>query len=129
MGPDIFLLFYWNVTVLKCSVSFCCTTQRISYLRTQAPPSWLSLPSPIPALLVITEHRVGSLSYPAAPASYDPCSSVCMPILISNFIPPSSYPCPQIHSPHPHLYSCPASRLSCTIFNNYSRGLPWWLRW
>ena len=91
------------------------------------PPGSPSQPPPGPP----GHHRApgGLPELPAAPASCDPRGSVCMPILISNFIPPSSSPCPQIHSPRLHLYSCPASRLRCSIFNSYSRGLPWWLRW
>ena len=41
-----------------------------------------------------------------------------MLMLLSHFIPayPSPSPCPQVHSLHPHLYSCPSPRFIRTFF-------------
>ena len=72
--------------------------------------------SPIPhsPVLAIAEHREHSLSYPAAPESCDPCGSVCMPILISNFIPPSPSLC--VHKFILHIYiSTPALQAGSAV--------------
>ena len=50
-------------------------------------------------------------------AVYFTHGSVYMSIPISQFIPPSlPPPCPHVHSLCLHLYSCPANRFICTIF-------------
>ena len=52
------------------------------------------------------------------PTSYFTFGSVYMSMPFSHFVPayPSPSPCPQVHSLHLRLYSCPAPRFFRTIF-------------
>ena len=85
-------------------------------------PSLLSLPPtlPFPPLQVDTKHGadlpVLCSCFPLA--IYFTFGSVCMSMPLSHFIPayPSPSPCPQVHSPRLHLYSCPAPRFIRTVF-------------
>ena len=84
--------------------------------------SLLHLPPtlPIPHLQVVTKHRAdlpvlcGCFSL----AIYFTFGSVYMSMPLSHFIPayPPPFPCPQVHSLHLCLYSCPAPRFFITIF-------------
>ena len=84
-------------------------------------PSLLHLPPTlhIPPLYVITKHQadlpVLGNYFPLA--IYFTFASVYMSVLLSDFVPayPSPSPCPQVHSLHLHLYSCPAPRFITTI--------------
>ena len=85
-------------------------------------PSFLHLPPtlPIPPLQVDTKHRadlpVLCSCFPLA--IYFTFGSLYMSMPLSHFVPayPSHSPCPQFHSLHLHLYSCPAPRFFRTIF-------------
>ena len=59
-----------------------------------SPPSCASFPSPIPPLWIITEHEAGRpVLYSNFPALYHfTHDSVCMPLLLSQFGPPSLSP-------------------------------------
>ena len=80
----------------------------ISYLL-RLPPTL-----PIPPLQVDTKHRadlpVLCSCFPLA--IYFTFGNVCMSMPLSHFAQayPSPSPCPQVHSLHLHLYSCPAPR-------------------
>ena len=83
----------------------------------------LACPShpPYPTLQVIAKHRadlpVRCSCFPLA--VYFTFGSVYMSVLPSYFVPafPSPSPCPQVHSLHLCLYSCPAPRFFRTIFS------------
>ena len=85
-------------------------------------PSLLRLPPtrPIPPLQVVTKHRadlpVLCSCFPLAICFT--FGSVYMSMPLSHFVPayPSPSPCPQVHSLHLRLYSCPAPRFFRTIF-------------
>ena len=85
-------------------------------------PSLLHFPPtlPIPPLQVVTKHQadlpVLCGCFPLA--MYFTFGSVYKSMPLSHFVPayPSSSPCPQVHSLHLHLYSCPAPRFFRTIF-------------
>ena len=88
--------FYWNIVVLQC-FSLYSTEGLISYTYTcilsllNIPP-----PSPHPILLVITEYQDGLpvlyINFPIYQlASYFIHDSVCISVLLSQFVPPS--PC------------------------------------
>ena len=85
-------------------------------------PSLLGLPPiiPIPPLQVVTKHRadlpVLCGCFPLA--IYFTCGSVYMSMPLSHIVPayPSPSPCPQVHSLHLCLYSCPAPRFLRTFF-------------
>ena len=89
-------------------------------------PSLLRLPAtlPIPPLQVVTKHRadlpVLCNCFPLA--IYFTFGSVYMSMPLSHFVPdyPSPSLCPQVHSLHLCLYSCPAPRFFITIFKKYS---------
>ena len=75
---------------------------------------------PIPPLQVVTKHRA---DLPVLCGCFPRAicftfGSVYMSMLLSHFIPayPSPSLCPQVHSLHLHLYSCPAPRFIRTIF-------------
>ena len=84
--------------------------------------SLLRLPPtlPIPPLWVVTKHRadfpVLCGCFPLA--IYLTFGSVYMSVPLSHFVPayPSPSPCPQVHSLHLRLYSCPAPRFFRTFF-------------
>ena len=84
--------------------------------------SLLGLPPtlPIPPLQVVTKHPadlpVLCGCFPLA--IYFTFGSVYMSMPLSHFIPayPSPSPCPQVHSLHLRLCSCPAPRFFRTIF-------------
>ena len=84
-------------------------------------PSLLRLPPtlPIPPPQVVTKHRadlpVLCSCFPLA--IYFTFGSVYMSMLRFHFVPPYLSPslCPQVHSLHLHLYSCPAPRFMRTI--------------
>ena len=84
--------------------------------------SLLRLPPtlPIPPLQVVTKHGadipVLCSCFPLAICFT--FGSIYMSVLLSHFIPAYPYPstCPQVHSLHLHLYSCPAPRFIRTIF-------------
>ena len=86
-------------------------------------PSLLRLPPtlPIPPLYVVTKHRadlpVLCGCFPLA--IYFTFGSVYMSMPLSHFVPayPSPSLCPQVHSLHLHLYSCPAPRFFRTFMN------------
>ena len=75
---------------------------------------------PIPPLQLVTKHRadlpVLCSCFPLA--IYFTFGSVYMSVLLSHFVPASPSPgsCPQVHSLHLRLYSCPATRLISTVF-------------
>ena len=85
-------------------------------------PSLLHLPPtfPTPLLQVVTKHQadlpVLCGCFPLA--IYFTFGSVYMSMPRSHFLPayPSHSPCPQIHSLHMRLYSCPAPRFFRTFF-------------
>ena len=85
-------------------------------------PSLLHLPPtlPIPLLQVVTKHRADlPVLYSCFPlAIYFTFGSVYMSVLLSHFVPAyfSPTPCPQVHSQHLHLYSCPAPRFFRIFF-------------
>ena len=120
-----FLIFFHCLTSLleyKCFTAVCqfrSTTKRISHTYTHvpiSPPSHISLPPtlPIPPLQAVTKHRadlpVLCGCFPLA--IYFMFGSVYMSMPLSHFVPAYSppSPCPQVHSLHLHLYSCPALR-------------------
>ena len=84
-------------------------------------PSLLSLPPtlPIPPLQVVTQHPadlpVLCSSFPLVIYFTFGCVYMSMPL--SHFVLASlPTPCPQVHSLHLRLYSCPATRFISTIF-------------
>ena len=85
-------------------------------------PSLLHLPPtlPNPPLQVVTKHQADLLllcgCFPLA--IYLIFSSVYMSRLLSHFLPnyPSPSLCPQVHSLHLRLYSCPGPRFFRPIF-------------
>ena len=114
---------YWSIIALQWSVSFCCITLNQLYIYIYPHiSSLLHLPPtlPIPTLWVVTKH-LADLSvlcsfFPLA--IYITFGSVYMSMPLSHFVPayPSPSPCPQVHSLHLHVYSCPAPRFFRTIF-------------
>ena len=84
--------------------------------------SLLCLPPtlPIPPFSVVTKHRadlpVLCSCFPLA--IYFIFGSVYMSMSLSHFITayPTPFPCPQVHSLHLRLYSCPAPRFIRTIY-------------
>ena len=84
-------------------------------------PSLLRLPPtlPIPPLQVVTKHQADLpvLCGCFPPAIYFTFGSVYMSMPLSHFVPasPSHSLCPQVHSLHLRLYSCPAPRFFRTI--------------
>ena len=85
-------------------------------------PSLLRLPPPlpIPPLQVVTKHRA---DFPVLCGCFPLAicftfGSVYMSMPLSHFVPayPSPSPCPQVHSLHLRLYSCPAPRFFRTFF-------------
>ena len=85
-------------------------------------PSLQYLPPilPIPPLQVVTKHRADlPVLYGCFPlAIYFTFGSVYMSMSLSHFVSayPSSFLCPQVHSLHLRLYSCPVPRFVRTIF-------------
>ena len=85
-------------------------------------PSLLPLPPtlPISLLEVVTKHRtdlpVLCGCFPLG--IYFTFGSIYISMLLSHFVPAYLSPslCPQVHSLHLHLYSCPAPRFFRTIF-------------
>ena len=84
--------------------------------------SLLHLPDilPIPPLQVVTKHRT-DLSVLCGCFPLAICftfGTVYMSMPLSHFVPayPSPFPCPQVHSLHLHLYSCPTPRFFRTFF-------------
>ena len=92
------------------------------YICSRILPSCISLPPalPIPHLQVVTKHRADlPLLCSCFPlAIYFTFGSVYMSMPLPHFVPayPSPSPCPQVHSLHLHLYSCPAPRFFRTNF-------------
>ena len=94
-------------------------------------PSFLSFPTtpPTPPLQVITEHRA---ELPVSHSSFPLASYFHMAVYIcqsyshnlSHLLLPLL--CPQISSLHLHLYSCPGTKFTCTIFldSTYMRQYP-----
>ena len=84
-------------------------------------PSLQYLPPilPIPPLQVVTKHRADlPVLYGCFPlAIYFTFGSVYMSMSLSHFVSayPSSFLCPQVHSLHLRLYSCPVPRFFRTI--------------
>ena len=75
-----------------------------------SPPSWLPFPSPHPT-------NLGSLLCGGfLLASCWTYGSMCSAVLLSVCPPSPPSLCPQIHSQHLRLYSCPANRFIRTIF-------------
>ena len=85
-------------------------------------PSLLCLPHtlPIPPLQVVTKHRADlPVLRGCFPLTiYFTFGSVYMSMPLSHFVPayPSPFPCPQVHSLHLRLYSCPAPRFIEPVF-------------
>ena len=84
-----------------------------------SPPSWASLPPPLPPL-----GRHGAAGWaPCVPqqpplAGYFTHCGVHVSALLSQFVYSLLFPlCPQVHSLHLHLCSCPANRFIGTIFH------------
>ena len=76
---------------------------------------------PIPPLQGVTKHRA-DLPVPCGCFPLAICftfDSVYMSMPLSHFVPayPSHSLCPQVHSLHLHLYSCPATRFFMTFFS------------
>ena len=127
--PRTFILFsffkhiYWSIIALQWCVSFCFITKWISYTYTYipiSPPSWVSFPRSLSHHSRWSQStQLISLCYVAVPlAIYFMFGSVYMSMPLSHFVPayPSHSLCPQIHSLHLRLYSCPAPRFFRTIF-------------
>ena len=87
--------------------------------------SLLHLPRtvPNPPLQVVTKHRadlpVLCSCFPLA--IYFTFGNIYKSMPLSHFVSayPSPFPCPQVHSLHLRLYSCPAPRFFITILNNF----------
>ena len=79
------LFFNWRKIALQCCVGLCLTAMQIS----RNYPYITSLPSPNPALQVITEHQAGPpvLCSNFSPTIYFTHGSVYMLMLLSPFIP------------------------------------------
>ena len=81
--------------------------------------SWASLPPPRPSLWVVTEHRA---ELPVLCSSFPQLSvSPIAMHICQRYSPSSSHPslpalCPQVHSQHLPLFSCPANCFTSTVF-------------
>ena len=122
-------LFNWRIIALQFCVDFCSTTAQRSHNSVCvcvcryiyiSPPSWAFLPLiPCPNFLGHSECQAGfPVLYGSFPlAMYFTYGSVYMWYYFLNlpqpFLPPL---CPQVHSLHLRLYSCPTNKLICTIF-------------
>ena len=120
-------------------LSFCCITKWISYVYIYPPiPSLLRLPLTLPPYPTpLGGHKAPSWSPCDLPvlcgcfplAIYFTFGSVYMSMPLSHFVPasPSPSPCPQAHSPHLRLYSCPAPRFWSKWFLNLDMDVPLFL--
>ena len=122
-------IYFFNTSLLEynCFTVLC---QFLLYNKVNQPyayiyphiPALLSLPPtpPIPPLQVVAKHQadlpVLCGCFPLA--VYFTFGSIYMSVPLSHFVPayPSPSLCPQVHSLHLHLYSCPAPRFFRTIF-------------
>ena len=92
------------------------------YIYPHVPSTCVSLPPtlPTPPLQVVTKHGADlPVLWGCFPLAI--CftfGSIYMTMPLSHFVPayPSHSPCPQVHSLHLRLYSCPAPRFIRTIF-------------
>ena len=103
-------------------VSFCFITKWISYTHTYipiSPPSCVSLPPSLPhpsrwsqITKLMSQSPIAELCSCFPLAICFTFGSVYISMPLSHFIPayPSHSPCPQVHSLHLRLYSCPAPR-------------------
>ena len=114
---------YWSIIALQWYVSFCCiTTESVIYIHISPHPLPLVSASHPPYPTPLGGHKAPTWS-PCAMrlllTSYFTFGSVYMFMPLSDFVPayPSPSPCPQVHSLHLCLYSCPALRFFKTIFN------------
>ena len=111
-------LFYECIIALQCCISFCCTTTRISHMYTYIPTLLTLCPLHHPTAL--GHHR--ALSCCSALYSSFPLAIIWQYIYVNvtlSLCPTLSFPttpCPQVHSLHFCLYSCPENRFISTIF-------------
>ena len=123
----IYIYFLTSLLEYKCFTMVCqfLLYNKVNQLYMYIYPhisSLLRLPPtlPIPPLQVVTKHRadlpVLCSCFPLV--IYFTFGSVYMSMPLSHFVPayPSPSPCPQVHSLHLHLYSCPAPRFLRTFF-------------
>ena len=115
-------LLDYNCFTMLCSFLLCNKVNQLYAYTYPHVPSLLSLPPtlPMPPLQVVTKHRadlpVLCGCFPLAICFT--FGSVYMSMPLSHFVPayPSPSPCPQVHSLHLCLYSCPAPRFISTVF-------------
>ena len=100
-------------------------SESITCIHVSDPPTLDLSPTPVPHPTPLGHHKAPSL-VPCA-TEYVPTNylfytwSVYMLILFSQFIPlPTPPPCTHIHSLCLSLYSCPANRLICTTFLDFT---------
>ena len=115
-------LWEYNCFTLLCQLLlYNKVNQLYVYIYPHVPSLLHLLPTlPIPPLQVITKHRADLLvlcgCFPLA--IYFTFGSVYMSVVLSHFVSAYTSPsqCPQVHSVHLHLYSCPAPRFFRIFF-------------
>ena len=113
---------YWSIIALQWCISFCFITKWISYTYTYipiSPPSCISLtPSLSHPSRWWQNTELISLCGCFPLATYFTFGSVYMSVPLSHFVPayPSPSLCPQVHSLHLCLYSCPGPRFFRTFY-------------
>ena len=115
-------LLEYNCFTLLCQLLLYNKVNQLYVYRYHHIPSLLRLPPtlPIPLLQVVTKHQadlpVLCGCFPLA--IYFTFGSIYLSVPLSHFVPayPSPSPCPQVHSLHLCLYSCPAPRFFRTTF-------------